>query len=238
MPADAPLPSAGALDAQTDMPSENSGGPTADLFFSTAHLLHSIARVMESDSDLLELAVSHYQAALDLNPQAVWRNHALGLAQASLGRWEEAIASYQAALQQRPEDAVLLTDLGHALHRVKKTEQSVASYHAAIGLDGCSMRAHTELGLIFMEGEKWQDAVAEFNRVSECHPVSPLVSYHWGLALEQQGRRQDAMKIWEPFLVSDTSRLAPREKGMAEKIREKVTSLSPGSQETSSVVSQ
>lgn len=133
--------------------------PVTDPFFSTAHLLHAMARVMKDDDDLLELAVTHYKAS---------------------------------------------------------TENTM---HA----DPCSKRARTELGMIFLETKKWQEAITEFSRASQCPPQSPLVSYHWGLALEHEGRSQDALKIWETYLVADTSGLPSHEKEIVEKIREKVT---------------
>jgi len=233
MSADAPAPSPRVIDSQATPRKMDASSPTADSFYATAHLLHTIAKVMKDDRDLMEMAANHYVTALELEPQATWRYHALGLAQASLGHWDEAITSYRSAMQTRSDDSVLLSDLGHALYRVKKTDQSISSYRAAIRADGCSKRAHTELGLIFMESEQWRDAITEFSRVSECHPLSPLVSYHWGLALEHEGRHQDALKVWETSLVADTSVLSPRDKSIAEKIREKVTNFSTSSITTS-----
>lgn len=222
--AEAPTQSAARAESHTTSRPDD---PTAvaDSFYATAHLLHTIARVMKEDAELLQLAVAHYKSSLELQPQAAWRYHSLGLAQATLGRWDDAVDSYQMALAQRTDNAILLTDLGHALHRTKKTSQSITTYRSAIRLDSCSQRARTELGLIFMESEHWQEAIAEFSRVAECHTLSPVVSYHWGLALEHEGRHQDALKVWEPFLIADTSLLPPREKGIAEKIRERVEVL-------------
>jgi len=231
--ADGPGHSSGESELRATPRRMDATAPTADSFYSTAHLLHTIAKVMKDDRDLMEMAANHYKTALEIEPQATWRYHALGLAQASLGQWDDAIKSYQAAMQSGTDDSGLLSDLGHALYRVKKTEQSIASYRAAIRVDDCSKRAHTELGLIFMESEQWRDAITEFSRLSECHQPSPLVSYHWGLALEHVGRHQDALKVWETSMVTDTSVLSPRDKGIAEKIREKVTNFSTSAITTS-----
>jgi tetratricopeptide (TPR) repeat protein len=215
----------GAVQAAQPARRNGSDPPTADAFFATAHLLHTMAMVMKNDRDLLELSVAHYQTALELQPQASWIFHNLGLAYTTLGRLEDAIEAYQAALVLTPEDTAMLADLGYVLHRARQTHQSITSYQAAIQVEPCFMRAHSELGVIFLENQKWKDAIAAFSRAAQCHPPTAAIGYNWGLALEQEGRSDEALKVWEGFLAKDPSKLPAGDQKIVEKIREKATSL-------------
>ena len=64
-----------------------------------------MALVLSKDSDLLELAVSHYEAALEQHRGASWIMCNLGMAYYSLGKKDKAAAQFAEAFQNDPASA-------------------------------------------------------------------------------------------------------------------------------------
>ena len=90
-------------------------------FLTTAHLLHLMAAVLHQDRDLLDLAIQHYESALQLEPERpdVLRN--LGLALAADGRDGTGTSNVRAGLRPHTERSRALKEYGrtqvsHARH--------------------------------------------------------------------------------------------------------------------------
>jgi lipoprotein NlpI len=197
--------------------------PDADRSFATGHLLHSIAMVLHNDSDLLHLAISHYETAAKLKPDASWIARNLGLAYADDGQWPRALQAYIKGLEFAPHDAGLLTDAGLAWERTGDHEQAIASYRAALQEDADFGRAHNNLGEILWKIGKQEEAITEFRAALETDRSFASASYNLGLALESQGQHEEALHTWESFLQQTVSSSTSDE--WTRKIREGLTRL-------------
>lgn len=111
------------------------------VFLTTAHLLHLMAAVLHQDRDLLDLAIQHYQSALQLEPERpdVLRN--LGLAFAAKGEVGRARATYEQAFAHTPSDPLLLKNMGELWHHMHDTQGAAELYRAAIRQDACLVSA-------------------------------------------------------------------------------------------------
>jgi S1-C subfamily serine protease len=87
----------------------------ANRSFATGHLLHTMAIMLSMDSDLLELAVSHYEVALAQRPGASWIEGNLGMAYFSLGKKDKAVAKFAEAFRDDPRSATAAHYLGLVL---------------------------------------------------------------------------------------------------------------------------
>ena len=87
----------------------------ANRSFATGHLLHTMALMLSMDSDLLELAVSHYEVALQQHPGASWIEGNLGMAYFSLGKKDKAVAKFVDAFKNDPRSATAAYHLGLVL---------------------------------------------------------------------------------------------------------------------------
>ena len=197
--------------------------PEAERSFVTGHLLHSIATVLHNDSDLLHLAIFHYEMAAKLKPDAPWIARNLGLAYADDGQWPRALQAYMKGLEFAPHDPGLLTDAGLAWERTGDHEQAVASYRAALGVDADFGRAHNNLGQVLWKTGKQEEAITEFRAALETDPGLASASYNLGLALESQGQHAEALHTWEAFLQQTAS--SPKSDEWTRKIREGLTRL-------------
>ena len=201
--------------------------PEADRSFATGHLLHSVSMVLHNDSDLLHLAIFHYEAAAKLKPDAPWIARNLGLAYADDGQWRRALQAYLKGLEFAPHDAGLLTDAGLAWERIGDHEHAVESYRAALHADADFSRAHNNLGEVLWKTGKQEEAITEFRAALESDPSLASASYNLGLALESQGQHAEALHTWETFLQQTVSRTKPDE--WTRKIREGLTRLKTAS---------
>ena len=88
--------------------------PSADRSFVTGHIVFTIAQVLPKDSDLYNLALYHYEAALALRPHDPRLLRHIGVTYAALGRFDEAIRAMVEAQDKEPESAMLAYELGLA----------------------------------------------------------------------------------------------------------------------------
>lgn len=197
--------------------------PEAGRSFATGHLLHSIAQVLHYDSDLLHLAIYHYETAAKLKPEVPWIARNLGLAHAADGQWLQALQAYLTGLQYNPNDPALLTETGVAWERTGDAERAVQAYRAAVRLDPTSGRAHNQLGHLLSQTGQTDEAIREFRAALDADPSLAAASYNLGVALETKGLHGEAVKIWESFLQRSTAQ--PKSDEWTTKIREGLTRL-------------
>ena len=192
-------------------------------FLTTAHLLHLMAAVLHQDRDLLDLAIQHYESALQLEPERpdVLRN--LGLAFAAKGEVDRARATYERAFAQTPSDPLLLKNMGELWHHLHDTQGAADLYRAAIRQDACLVSAALGLGTVLQAQGRGEEARQVLRRAAAC-PSSSETAYHVGLALEQQGLGRDALQVWENFL-GQTRSGSVNERPMLKKIQQRVTQL-------------
>ncbi len=192
-------------------------------FLTTAHLLHLMAAVLHQDRDLLDLAIQHYESALQLEPERpdVLRN--LGLAFSAKGEVDRARATYERAFAQTPSDPLLLRNMGELWHHMQDTQGAADLYRAAIRQDACLVSAALGLGTVLHAQGRGEEARQVLRHAAAC-PSSSETAYHVGLALEQQGLGRDALQVWEDFL-GQAPNGSVYERPLLEKIQRRVTQL-------------
>lgn len=193
-------------------------------FLTTAHLLHLMGTVLHQNHDLLDLAIKHYESALQLEPERpdVLRN--LGLALAATGETDRARVTYERAFAHTPSDPVLLQNMGELKYRMQDSQGAVELYRAAIQQDACLVSAALGLGTVLQAQGQAEEAKQILRRAAACPSSSSDTTYHIGLALEQQGLGQDALQILETFLEHAHS-TSLNERPILNKIRQRITQL-------------
>jgi tetratricopeptide (TPR) repeat protein len=193
-------------------------------FLSTAHLLHLMSAVLHQDGDLLDLAIQHYESALQLEPDRpdVLRN--LGLALAARGETDRARAIYERAFAKSPNDPVLLKNMGELRSQMQDTKGAAELYRAAIRQDACLMSASFGLSTVLQAQGQVDEAKQVLRRAAACPSPSSYASYQVGLALEQQGLARDALQVWEDVLKQAHS-ASVNERPILNKIRQRIAQL-------------
>ena len=193
-------------------------------FLTTAHLLHLMAAVLHQDRDLLDLAIQHYESALQLEPERpdVLRN--LGLALAANGEMDRARVTYERAFAHTPSDPVLLKNMGELRYLMRDTQGAAELYRAAIRQDACLVSASLGLGTVLQAQGQVDEAKQVLRRAAACPSSSSDAAYHVGLALEQQGLGRDALQVWEDVLGQAHS-ASVNERPILNKIRQRIAQL-------------
>jgi Tfp pilus assembly protein PilF len=193
-------------------------------FLTTAHLLHLMAAVLHQDRDLLDLAIQHYESALQLEPERpdVLRN--LGLAFAAKGEMDRARAAYERAFAHTPSDPALLKNMGELRYLMRDTQGAAELYRAALRQDACLVSASLGLGTVLQAQGQVDEAKQVLKRAAACPSSTSDAAYHVGLALEQQGLGRDALQVWEDFLGQADS-ASVTERRILNKIRQRIAQL-------------
>jgi Tfp pilus assembly protein PilF len=193
-------------------------------FLTTAHLLHLMAAVLHQDRNLLDLAIQHYESALQLEPERtdVLRN--LGLAFAATGETDRARATYERAFAHTPSDPVLLKNMGELRYRMHDTQGAAEWYRAAIRQDACLASAAIGLGTVLQAQGQVEEAQQVLRRAAACPISSSYAAYRIGLALEQHGLTHDALRVWEDFL-GRSHPVSVNEQPMLTKIQQRIAHL-------------
>jgi tetratricopeptide (TPR) repeat protein len=193
-------------------------------FLTTAHLLHLMAAILDQDRDLLDLAIHHYESALQFEPERpdVLRN--LGLAFAAKGEVDRARTTYERAFAQTPGDPMLLKNMGELRYRMRDSQGAAEFYRAAIRQDACLVSASLGLGMVLQAQGRGEEARQVLRHAAACPSSSTDAAYHVGLALEQQGLGRDALQVWEDFLGQAHS-ASVNERPILNKIQQRVAQL-------------
>ena len=193
-------------------------------FLTTAHLLHLMAAVLHQDRDLLDLAIQHYESALQLEPERpdVLRN--LGLAFAAKGEMDRARATYEQAFAHTPSDPVLLKNMGELRSRLRDPLGAAEMYRAAIRQDACLVSASFGLSMVLQAQGQVDEAKQVLRRAAACPSSSSYAAYHVGLVLEQQGLGHDALQVWQDVLEQAPG-TSVNERPILNKIQQRIAQL-------------
>lgn len=199
--------------------------PTASAgFVTTAHLLQLMTDVIRKDSDLLDMAIRHYESALLLESNRPDILHDLGRALASKGNVDDAWARYELALTLMPDDLELLTDAGDLRRQQRQFDQAETFYRKALQQDPCYSRALLGLGSTMSEQGDSREARRVLQVAAHCPPSSSLTAYQLGIELERYGESTGALAVWEHALERLSNQI-PAEQGLITRIRHRVHQL-------------
>ncbi|WP_447600695.1 trypsin-like peptidase domain-containing protein [Nitrospira sp. Nam80] len=193
-------------------------------FAATAHLLHAMASVLHGDSELLDLSIHHYEAALQLDSDRPDVLRDLALAFVGKNDLERARILFDRALVLTPHDPALLTDAADLRRRLQMADAAVRLYRAAIHQDACFVRASLGLGVVLKEQGRTAEAAESFKQLAQCPPSSTFVTYRLGLELEQQGQHSTALHVWNNYLRR-AERVPSNELPILTKIRQRASQL-------------
>jgi tetratricopeptide (TPR) repeat protein len=155
-------------------------------------------RLLNRGAELLEQgraqeALTHLLRAYQLDSESVPVCINLGGAYVMLGRHRQAIPLLEAARDVEPHNAMIWINLGAAylgnpvLATSEQQMQAIAAFERALELDPASPSVHYNLGLLFMDRDDIDLAVAAFRRAIQVNPFD-RDARHW---LDRLGSAED-----------------------------------------------
>ena len=118
----------------------------------------------------------------------------LGIALIGQGKTAEAIAEFRAAVELDPESPVSHRNLADALSAAKQYDLAIEEFRRAARFDPTGA-AHYDLGSLFLELDRTEEAIAEFRASLKVAPQSAQTHNNLGTALGIQGRLDERSAI-------------------------------------------
>lgn len=184
------------------------------------HTMHELARAPEAPREALHLAAvlcletAHAAEALAFADRLISADaadadaHILrGQALRELGRFDDARGSFDRAGALRAPDAALYFNLGILHHRSGDLAASEQAYLAAVKL-GPTAAAWNNLGLLYDDAGRPDDAIGAFRRALECGAGDSVAHNNLGATLAGQGRYAEAAECHARAAASDPHNIA------------------------------
>jgi tetratricopeptide (TPR) repeat protein len=142
-------------------------------------------------------ATVQFRAAVKADPKEPNVHFGLGYLLWGLLQLDEAAQEFQAELDNNPEHAQALTYLADCRMKVNKPEGAIALLEKAIRIDPSIGLAHLDLGILFGDAGRSNDALRELKIAVKLEPDDQNV--HWRLArfYKAAGRNEEATLEFE-----------------------------------------
>ncbi|MGE3978054.1 MAG: tetratricopeptide repeat protein [Nitrospira sp.] len=136
-----------------------------------------------NDKEVLQKSQGHYQE---------------GVASLPSDR-QKAFVSFQKSVQLNPANKEARYALGHMYALQGKLSYAEEEFRAAIKIDDTYSEAHTYLGQVLANQDRWDEAIQSYRQAlaNPLYPTPDLARFHLGRALAHQGDLQGSMEALE-----------------------------------------
>jgi tetratricopeptide (TPR) repeat protein len=157
--------------------------------------------------------------AVELNPELLEAQTALGNALLALGEPETALRQFEAALALSPRSEEAYAGLAKSYaesanaapteqEKQKKRKEAEAAYYKAISLRPNDWVAYKRLGLFYYETGRLEDAIKQYQIVTDLAPDNAHAYNNLGVFCVLLGRRAESRAHFEKALELDPNRVS------------------------------
>lgn len=127
------------------------------------------------------------------------------------GDRQKAFVSFQKSVQLNPDNKEARYALGHVYALQNKLPLAEEQFRAAIKIDESYSEAHTYLGQVLANQDRWDEAIASYKLalVNPLYPTPDLARFHLGRALAHQGDLQGSMEAFEDAVSASPPSVPP-----------------------------
>lgn len=142
-------------------------------------------------------AMDEFRAAVKANPKAPNAHFGLGYLLWTQDQFEEAAKEFQAELANVPDSAQALAFLADADIHLNKPDEALPLAEKAVQVDPTIAKGHVDLGILYADSGRQEDAVKEFKAAVKLTPNDQ--DPHWRLArlYQAMGRGDEAKAEFE-----------------------------------------
>jgi choline-sulfatase len=138
-------------------------------------------------------AAIEYDRALATVPGDIEAWRGLGMSRVALRDARGAVAAFEKLVALVPRDPVALMQLGEAYRDLGRYQDAVRVIRAALAVDPMPAQYWNSLGTVLGAGGQMADAERAFGEAATREPGNGLYVYNRALALNQLGRREEAV---------------------------------------------
>ncbi len=170
--------------------------------------------VLYAMQDRFELAEQDFQRSARLAPESDFGYVGMGVQYLETGNAAKAIEILRQRLVAHPDDASLLYLLGEALMRggaqpgTKRYAEAQAAFEHSIRANPGLCLPHVALGDIYVEEERYKDAISQLEKARAIDPKEKSVYWHLAVAYRKVGRTDNAKQA-----LTDLKNIYQQEQG-------------------------
>jgi tetratricopeptide (TPR) repeat protein len=137
-------------------------------------------------------AIQQFRAAVKANPKEPDAHYGLGYLLWIQKQYPEAESEFQAELDNNPNHVQALTYLGDTQMRLNHPELAQPLLENALRLDAGQELAHLDLGIVFADAGRQEDALRELLAAAKLNPEDVNVHWRLGRLYRAMGRTDNA----------------------------------------------
>lgn len=160
------------------------------------------------DQEDIADAARQWEAAYQIDPNAIYVLDNLGLLRLKQKRYEEASVFFERSLAVSPDDEGAHTGLGETYAALGQKQKAEEELLAAIKLAPLDVRPRVRLGELYFDEARYSEACAQFQASNRSMPT-PRAEYGLGLAEWMRGDRVDAESAFKSALQIDPGGARP-----------------------------
>ena len=139
-------------------------------------------------------AIQQFRAAVKADPKEPTVHFGLGYLLWTQSKYEEAANEFQAELGNVPDNAEAMAFLADSKMQLNDRDSALPLLEKAVRIDPKAERAHLDLGILYGDAGRREDALREFKAAARLVPGD--VNVHWRLArLYQAMGKKDEAKV-------------------------------------------
>jgi tetratricopeptide (TPR) repeat protein len=137
-------------------------------------------------------AIQQFRAAVKANPKEPDAHYGLGYLLWIQKQYPEAASEFQAELDNNPNHVQALTYLGDTQMHLKHPELAQPLLENALRLDAGQELAHLDLGIVYADAGRHEDALREMLAAAKLNPEDVNVHWRLGRLYRAMGRNDEA----------------------------------------------
>jgi len=155
-------------------------------------------------------AEKEYEEAIRINPNSVTAHRGYAVLLSTLGRHDEAIAEIKFARTLDPLSPRINTDVGALLYFARQYDLALEELNKAINVDATYFAGYSYLGLVYIQIEKYEEAIKSFRRAEELGGDPISLSLRIAYVYARLGQRQKVGKLLGEALKTSRETYVPQ----------------------------
>lgn len=132
-------------------------------------------------------ALSYYRKVISLKPEFEPVYVDIGLSLEAQGERKEAIKSFESLLQLNPHNFSVMQHLVQLYIQENRLEDALNILKTLISRDIGGLETHRKAGLVYLELERYDEAILEFEQILKQEPQANQIRFYLASAYEEMG---------------------------------------------------